>query len=252
MESDNFKQQPIQPCIVVSSPSSGSQQYQSNRFKMFEDFCSRINLDTLTKTEAWKLLERFYTLDLPTQENEFVWPVCAIYLLSTNSVLEVKENIQSAVHLSQLLRECTNMRLYDFFPHLHTFVGAFPDAFAEKVVDRLQHKYVVVSLAFQKYSELFSKLFDIELQRFQESYPRKINPIDKIFKFGWVMFSLAQSKILSNTGDFLQSLQLLLCCINLLLIHMPDNYRKRPLKDHYTQENSDTLHFFMYPKSREL
>ena len=60
---------------------------------------------------------------------------------------------------------------------------------------------------------------------------RRESEVEKIYKLGWSLFLLAKGKLLTNPGDFVQCLHLLLGVMNLLVVHVPESVRKISLKE---------------------
>uniref|UniRef100_A0A6B2KXS7 Retinoblastoma-associated protein A-box domain-containing protein n=1 Tax=Arcella intermedia TaxID=1963864 RepID=A0A6B2KXS7_9EUKA len=194
----------------------------------------QLKLDEQSEAEAWALLEEFY-LSCPNAslENEMMWCICSVYVS-----LKVK-----GVTLSQLLF-LNHYRVYDVFKPLQIFISTLK--LKTNLLEKLKSKYIVVTLLFEKYQDLYTKHFKINLEsKTIKSEIEKPEPSERIFNFGWYLFLLAKGKLLVNQ-DFVQSLHLMLCCFNLLNIHFPTSYRLQPLKNTLKTDPNpkDFLHYW--------
>lgn len=182
--------------------------------RQLSGLCVEFTVDDDTKQEARQLLQKFYEQHSSGQEHEQLWPVCALYVISIKAV---DTTAPAGVPLSQMLQFC-NTRLYDFFAPLRLFIDTLH--LDRKVLENLEYKYIVVTVLFEKYEQLYCKLFKC---------PN--SSTDKVFRLGWLLFLLAKGKLLEAPGDLVQSLHLLICCLNLLVLHVPESSRLVPIKD---------------------
>eukprot|EP01125_Pyxidicula_operculata_P008830 TRINITY_DN2926_c1_g2_i2.p1 TRINITY_DN2926_c1_g2~~TRINITY_DN2926_c1_g2_i2.p1 ORF type:complete len:1371 (-),score=385.78 TRINITY_DN2926_c1_g2_i2:338-4450(-) len=217
----------------TSTTSTSSLGTTSSRKQSFDDFCLRLNIDHDTRTQSWALLDKFTNSYQGSQEFEHYWSSCAIYVVSSNGMGQGT----CGVPLSQLLRE-DDIKLYDFFTPLRIFLTTLD--LPTKIVEKLELKYVVDGVLYEKYQRSFNKFFKIDISSIATPVKPSLLSSKKqddmsharnIYKFGWFLFLVAKGKLLQNPGDFMQSLHLLLVCIDLLLLHAPNDIRKVSLKE---------------------
>jgi retinoblastoma-associated protein len=193
--------------------------------KQFKDICHALNIDEDSQKAATTLLEQFYNLDTATSENAKTSIICSLFLVASKGITGV--SVGSYLSLSQLLRH-VNIKLLDFFEPLKHFIAklGLPVIAMEKA-NQLERKYLLMRLLFEKYERLFESLFKREkITNIDPKKKKKEADIEKIFRFGWTLYIVSKGKVLGNPPDLIEALHLLLCCVDLLFVHMPNAERR--------------------------
>jgi hypothetical protein len=137
----------------------------------------------------------------------------------------------------------------EFFEPLEMFISSTftEDSDGRQACDlaakNVQLRFVTITILFRKYQKMFDEFFvrdktansvgrsGMSSSGRKRLPPGSVDPV-RIYNLGWVLFLVARGKIL-NQGqpDFLKLVYLLLCCLDLLLVHAPDDVRRVRLQE---------------------
>jgi hypothetical protein len=127
----------------------------------------------------------------------------------------------SAFSLAALLRAC-DTRLVDLFEPLKSFVSFLNLGVQyEDLLRALEKQFVVSAILFQKYETCFAHLLR---SNGDASVPSETER-RQLFAFGWDLFLVVKSKLLAAPVDLIDAFHVLLCVVDVLLLHAPDRLR---------------------------
>lgn len=138
----------------------------------------------------------------------------------------------------------------DFFEPLETFISSI---FAndsdtrhgcEMAAKNVQLRFVTITVLFRKYQKMFDEFFIRDKSTgggssgrtaMTSSARKRLPPgldLSRFYQFGWLLFLVARGKLLpQGQPDFLKLVYLLLCCLDLMLVHAPEIVRRIRIAD---------------------
>jgi retinoblastoma-like protein 1 len=128
-----------------------------------------------------------------------------------------------SVSLARLL-SVGDVRLIDVFEPMRWLISYFHlGREAEAELKGLQLHYVVCSIVFEKYTRIASDLWIMDSTAGKEAA--------NVYRFTWLLFLVAQSKLLVRPLDLIDAFYLLLACVDFALVHAPGTLLRKPLAD---------------------
>lgn len=194
--------------------------------------CRTLNLSDSLRDKAWLLISKIPSDEIsqdPRKEN-FMF-ACSLWIASKQ---ETSSNSNAnGANLTLLLRE-TKINLMEFFEPLRHFIGALKlGQEMEDYLKRLEKKFVVIYLLYAKYQRLMSDLIHTAMTDEQinsltgPSSHKGITLSPQFIQcFGWNLFLVCKSRLLNDPPDLVNALHLLLCCVNLVIQHVPSHLLK--------------------------
>lgn len=188
------------------------------REKEFKTICRRLNLDEDTSSRAWELLISVPPQTTTNPERLFkCLTACSVYSagkLGSTTTIEGGRHLGSGVPLAQLLK-LAGVRLFAFIKLMKAFCTHVD---LSTQVELLERKFVVVSVLYQKYEDLFEKI----LARKGSKDTRVV------FYTGWILFLVAKGQLLSDPPELVKAYHLLLCCLFALHERFPSATSRIP------------------------
>jgi hypothetical protein len=166
----------------------------------------------------------FHTRRAQTAEHQNYWRACALFVAGSGPMqrmLHGGDGRGSAFSLAALLRAC-DTRLVDLFEPLKSFVSFLNLGVQyEDLLRALEKQFVVSAILFQKYETCFAHLLR---SNGDASVPSETER-RQLFAFGWDLFLVVKSKLLAAPVDLIDAFHVLLCVVDVLLLHAPDRLR---------------------------
>eukprot|EP01132_Coremiostelium_polycephalum_P007742 gene7742-9522_t len=139
----------------------------------FDDISSTINVDDDTMKLAWNFIENLQLQSDTSEQIQKNYIACSLFISGNKKFSSLikkgdskeKETTQpqpqqnNTVLLSQLLK-ASNIKLLDFFKHMNTFIELLHlDEKFENQLKTLKHNFIVLSVLYWKYVDIFLKIF---------------------------------------------------------------------------------------------
>eukprot|EP01135_Chromosphaera_perkinsii_P006405 Nk52_evm7s490 gene=Nk52_evmTU7s490 len=183
------------------------------KFEELSDMCSELDISHEHMRAAWRMIERLYRehyremVDVPDRP----WLACALYVASCQETFQQEKSIPSLV----TMLKCANVSVKEFLILLKRFstMAQCGPGFDE-CTEVLERKFCVTSNLFNKFKKLFYDVFnssDYQDHVFEDS-----------LELTWLLFLLANGKVLGKAVDMVHSFHLLLCCVAFTVSRTPD------------------------------
>eukprot|EP01117_Protostelium_nocturnum_P014894 TRINITY_DN5718_c0_g1_i4.p1 TRINITY_DN5718_c0_g1~~TRINITY_DN5718_c0_g1_i4.p1 ORF type:complete len:886 (+),score=280.19 TRINITY_DN5718_c0_g1_i4:164-2821(+) len=216
-----------------SIPSQSSQESQNSPPKGKEEeaplelreeydlFCNKLNVDVNTLNKGYELLTA-----IPSDQTPSQWMGCALYVASK------RNGGGNSIQLSSILKEAS-MSLVDFFDKMKVFINLTGlDSTHEEQLVQLKRKWIVLTCLYHKYENIYGEVLILpSVNERNPNFKGERSESFHLFSFGWLLFLVVKGRLLSTPPDFVNAFHMLLCCINLLFVHVPESQRKISLKD---------------------
>lgn len=191
-----------------------------------DELCAQLNVDTEAKMRSWKSYSAIcqnYTLD----GEPLHWLSCALYVACRNTIIPtVRPGTAvegNCVSLTKLLRLC-NISLIQFFNKIKKWMemASMSDEFCSRI-ERLQRKFTVSTVLFQKFQPIFNDLFhplnsESTKTNHKGNKKQKLTPCTckMLFEFCWCLFVCVKGEYHGSADDLVDMYHVLLCCLDFI------------------------------------